>query len=191
MSTQLVSEEAAVAGAPRARAITALGPATMLAGVVWAFVQPYRVTLLHPHGQGFWWLVVEPPLLVVLAGVVFALLVAPGVIEDLEGTRTTLMQPPAELVHWMFATGFVLLGLCLLAEAIVGRRGLAPPRVARLPLAEPRLRDGRADVAGDGLLHQLDDPHGRPRLVGAGADAGRRRRARPRARQAAQPATGG
>lgn len=30
------------------------------------------------------------------------------------------MQPPAEHVHWMFATGFVLLGLFLLAEAIVG-----------------------------------------------------------------------
>jgi hypothetical protein len=30
------------------------------------------------------------------------------------------MQPPAELVHWMFATGFILLGLCLLAEGIVG-----------------------------------------------------------------------
>jgi hypothetical protein len=56
----------------------------MLAGVVWAFLQPYRITLLHPRGQGFWWLVVEPPLLVVLAGVVFACLVAPGVIEDLQ-----------------------------------------------------------------------------------------------------------
>ena len=30
------------------------------------------------------------------------------------------MQPPAEHVHWMFATGFLLLGLFLLAEAIVG-----------------------------------------------------------------------
>ena len=30
------------------------------------------------------------------------------------------MKPPAEHVHWMFATGFLLLGLCLLAEAIVG-----------------------------------------------------------------------
>jgi hypothetical protein len=30
------------------------------------------------------------------------------------------MQPPAEHVHWLFATGFLLLGLCLLAEAIVG-----------------------------------------------------------------------
>jgi len=30
------------------------------------------------------------------------------------------MLPPAEFVHWMFATGFLLLGLCLLAHAIVG-----------------------------------------------------------------------
>ena len=30
------------------------------------------------------------------------------------------MQPPAEHVHRMFATGFLVLGLCLLAEAIVG-----------------------------------------------------------------------
>ena len=88
MSTQLVSERAAVrARSARARLVAALGPATMLAGVVWAFLQPYRVTLLHPHGQGFWWLAVEPPLLVVLAGVVFALLVAPGVIEDIEASE--------------------------------------------------------------------------------------------------------
>ena len=30
------------------------------------------------------------------------------------------MQPPAEFVHWMFAAGFLLLRLCLLAEAVVG-----------------------------------------------------------------------
>ena len=30
------------------------------------------------------------------------------------------MQPPAEHVHWLFATGFLLLGLCLLARAFVG-----------------------------------------------------------------------
>ena len=30
------------------------------------------------------------------------------------------MQPPAEHVHWLFATGFLILGLCLLAETIVG-----------------------------------------------------------------------
>jgi hypothetical protein len=88
MSTELVHERAVVRGrSTRARLVTALGPATMLAGVVWAFLQPYRVTLLHPHGQGFWWLAVEPPLLVILAGVVFALFVAPGVIEDLEAAE--------------------------------------------------------------------------------------------------------
>jgi hypothetical protein len=31
------------------------------------------------------------------------------------------MQPPADHVHWMFATGFLLLGLLLLTEAVVGR----------------------------------------------------------------------
>lgn len=30
------------------------------------------------------------------------------------------MRPPAEMVHWFFATGFLLLGLCVLAEAVVG-----------------------------------------------------------------------
>lgn len=30
-------------------------------------------------------------------------------------------MPPAENVHWWFATGILALGLCLLAEAIVGR----------------------------------------------------------------------
>ena len=30
------------------------------------------------------------------------------------------MQPPAEMVHWLFATGFLLLGLVLVAEPIVG-----------------------------------------------------------------------
>ena len=30
------------------------------------------------------------------------------------------MQPPAEHVHWLFATGFLILGLALAAEAVVG-----------------------------------------------------------------------
>ena len=30
------------------------------------------------------------------------------------------MLPPAEMVHWLFATGILLIGLCLLAEAVVG-----------------------------------------------------------------------
>lgn len=31
------------------------------------------------------------------------------------------MEPPAEMVHWLFATGLLLLALCLLSESIVGR----------------------------------------------------------------------
>jgi MFS family permease len=85
MSTQLISEHAAErTRSVRARAIGLLGPLTMLGGVVWAFLQPYRITLLHPHGEGFWWLLVEPPLLVAAVGIVFALFVAPGLIEDFE-----------------------------------------------------------------------------------------------------------
>jgi hypothetical protein len=68
----------------RARAISLLGPLTAVGGVVWAFAQPYRITLLHPAGQGFWWLVVEPPLLVVGVGVLFALVVARPLLADLE-----------------------------------------------------------------------------------------------------------
>jgi hypothetical protein len=70
----------------RVVAVLSLAPVTVLAGVAWAFLQPYRLTLLHPHGQGFWWLAVEPPLLVILVGVLFQLFVAPGVVEDLEET---------------------------------------------------------------------------------------------------------
>jgi len=70
----------------RARFIGAVGPTTVFAGVIWAIAQPHRVTLLHPHGQTFWWLVVEPPVLVVLVGLLFALVIAPGVLEDLDAT---------------------------------------------------------------------------------------------------------
>jgi hypothetical protein len=69
----------------RALAVLALAPVTMLAGVAWAFLQPWRVTLLHPRGQGFWWLAVEPPLLVIAAGVVFAFIAA-AIVRDLEDT---------------------------------------------------------------------------------------------------------
>ena len=68
----------------RARAIGIVGPTTSVAGFAWAFVQPERITLLHPLGQGFWWLVAEPPLWVVLVGVLFACLIAPGLQEDLD-----------------------------------------------------------------------------------------------------------
>ena len=85
MSTQLISEQAlARSRSARALLVGVLGPLTMLGGVAWGFLQPYRLTVLHPHGQGFWWLLVEPPLLVIGVGIAFALLIAPGLIEDLE-----------------------------------------------------------------------------------------------------------
>jgi hypothetical protein len=68
----------------RARVVLALGPLASLAGVGWAVAQPWRLTLLHPHGQGFWWLLAEPPLYVVLVGVLFRLLIAPGLADDVE-----------------------------------------------------------------------------------------------------------
>jgi len=70
--------------APRALAISLLGPLTALAGVIWAIVQPYRVTLVHPHGETFWSLAVQPPVLVIVAGVLFHLLLARPLVGDLE-----------------------------------------------------------------------------------------------------------
>lgn len=83
MSAELARE---VTGARtwRARVVLALGPSVALGGLVWALVQPWRITLLDPAGQGFWWLFSEPPLYVVLVGVLFRIFVAPGLVEDLD-----------------------------------------------------------------------------------------------------------
>lgn len=84
MNAELVSElEVPRTRSVRARAVASLGPLTVVAGVVWALLQPYRVTLLHPHGASFWWLAVEPPLLVVAVGLLFHFLVLPGLLQDL------------------------------------------------------------------------------------------------------------
>lgn len=86
METPLVREIPADRAARnvRARAVSLIGPTTVASGLVWAILQPYRVTILHPRGQGFWWLVFEPPLFVALVGVLFALVVAKPVLADLE-----------------------------------------------------------------------------------------------------------
>ena len=85
MNAELVSElEVPRQRTARARLVSALGPLTALAGAVWAILQPYRITLLHPQGQGFWWLLVEPPLLVIAVGLLFYFVVLPGLLEDLE-----------------------------------------------------------------------------------------------------------
>ena len=89
MSTEYVSqlEERVARRTPRMVAIEALGPLTMLAGVVWAIAQPYRVALFHPAGKGFYDWLVEPPLLVVAVGILFAAVIAPGIIDDLRSER--------------------------------------------------------------------------------------------------------
>jgi hypothetical protein len=84
---QTVEHARAATHSLRARLVLGIGWLVMLAGVAWALAQPYRLTILHPHGQGFWWLVSEPPLYVVLAGVVFRLVVAKPLVEDLERER--------------------------------------------------------------------------------------------------------
>jgi hypothetical protein len=87
LNAELVSElevPVPVRRSVRSRAVSTLGPLAVAAGIVWALIQPYRVTLLHPHGQSFWWLAVEPPLLVVAVGLVFHFAVLPGLLADLE-----------------------------------------------------------------------------------------------------------
>ena len=68
----------------RHTAVSALGPLTALVGLIWALLQPYRVTILDPDRHGFWYLVVQPPLLVILVAAAFHFLVVPGLLADLE-----------------------------------------------------------------------------------------------------------
>lgn len=68
----------------RNTAVSALGPLTALAGLIWALVQPYRITLLDPDKHSFWYLAVQPPLLVMLVGALFHFWVVPGLLSDLE-----------------------------------------------------------------------------------------------------------
>jgi hypothetical protein len=74
----------AVTRTTRARVVSLLGPTTVASGLIWGILQPWRLTLLHPRGQGVWWLLIEPPLLVAVAGVIFALVVARPLLTDLE-----------------------------------------------------------------------------------------------------------
>ena len=86
MTTEFVSEARTSERQKRGRAlaVSLLAPLTVAGGLLWALWQPYRITLLEPQGQGFWNLVVEPPLLVILVGVLFQLLLVPSLLSDLE-----------------------------------------------------------------------------------------------------------
>lgn len=82
--TQAADEPRAARQGLRVLTVEALGPLTALGGIVWAFAQPYRVTFFYPEGKDAWDWLVQPPLLVVLVGLLFALAVAPGLVDDLE-----------------------------------------------------------------------------------------------------------
>jgi hypothetical protein len=89
MDAELVGRGAEARTRPSRRwlAVSMLGPLTALAGVVWAIVQPYRITLLDPQGESFWYLAIQPPLLVILAGAVFHFWIVPGLLADLERAK--------------------------------------------------------------------------------------------------------
>ena len=72
--------------AGRALAIESIGPLTILAGIVWAIFQPYRIVFFDHAGKGFYDYLVQPPLLVIGVGLLFALGVAPGLLEDLRSS---------------------------------------------------------------------------------------------------------
>lgn len=72
----------------RALAVQLLGPLTALGGLVWAVAQPYRIVLPDAADAGLYDYLFQPPLLVVGVGLLFALVIAPGLVSDLEAMET-------------------------------------------------------------------------------------------------------
>ena len=68
----------------RVLAVQLLGPLTVVAGIVWAVAQPYRIAFLDRTDRDVYDYLVQPPLLVVAVGVLFALAIARGLVEDLD-----------------------------------------------------------------------------------------------------------
>ena len=55
--------------------------------VIWAVAQPWRLTLLHPYGESVMWLLAEPPLYAVIVGLLFRVLIAPSIVEDMRAAE--------------------------------------------------------------------------------------------------------
>jgi hypothetical protein len=70
----------------RALVVQLLGPITIVGGLVWGVAQPYRILILDRDARGgdLYDYVFQGPLLVILVGLAFAVLVAPGLVADLE-----------------------------------------------------------------------------------------------------------
>jgi hypothetical protein len=68
----------------RELSIEFLGPVTILGGIVWGILQPYRIVFLDRGAHlGFYDYLIQPPLLVIVVGLVFTFGIAPGLLEDL------------------------------------------------------------------------------------------------------------
>jgi hypothetical protein len=68
----------------RAVAIEFLGPLTILGGIVWSIFQPYRIVFLDRDADlGLYDYLIQPPLLVIVVGLIFTFAIAPGLLEDL------------------------------------------------------------------------------------------------------------
>jgi hypothetical protein len=67
----------------RVLAIEAIGPLTIVGGVVWAIAQPYRIVFIERAGKGFYDYLLQGPVLVAAVGLFFALAVAPALVDDL------------------------------------------------------------------------------------------------------------
>ena len=130
----------------RALAVQLLGPLTILGGLVWAIAQPYRIVLLDRAGQGVYDYLFQPPLLVVIVGLVFALAHRSRARRGPRGGGDA-MVPRAESAHWLAAAIALLIGLLLIAEADRRHRGLPPACLARLSLPGRRRR-ARASGCG-------------------------------------------
>ncbi len=83
-----VSERERVEGrAGRELAIESLGPLSILGGIVWAILQPYRIVFFSSSDHGVYDYLAQGPLLVIGVGLFFTLVIAPGLIEDLRSDR--------------------------------------------------------------------------------------------------------
>lgn len=94
MSSEIVGQldrasgrEATERRSPPALMIELLGPLTILGGIVWGILQPYRIVFFDRAGKGFYDYLVQPPLLVIAVGLFFSLAIAPGLLEDLRSSR--------------------------------------------------------------------------------------------------------
>ena len=133
----------------RVIAVEAIGPLTVVAGIVWAIAQPYRIVFIYPEGKGLYDYLVQPPLLVVLVGNRVRLRRRARAREPTSKrpSRRPMIAPRPEIAHWLTASVLLFLGLVLLSEAIVGtevfrRRGW---RVVPVP---GRARSSAASCSG-------------------------------------------